>query len=98
MQLTTYAHYAIQFVAGGKRPHKMKLYVEFLRDMSKNVEKDLTEEMLEETKHKMIEMHDFILEKSMAGPFPAMPEEGKCKFCNFVTICDEGKHFTGTGV
>lgn len=46
----------------------------------------------------MIEMHDFILEKSMSGPFPAMPEDNKCRFCNFATICDEGKYFMETNI
>jgi len=90
MQLTTYAYYAIQSVGAGKRPHKMKAHVIFLQDMSKNFEKDITDEMLNETRSKMIEMHDFILEKSMSGPFPAMPKANKCKFCKFATICDEG--------
>lgn len=98
MQLTTYAYYAIQSVGGGKGPHKMRLHVIFLQDTSKNVEKDLTDEMLKETKSKMIEMHDFILEKSMSGPFPAAPEKRKCEFCNFATVCDEGKYFVGINV
>lgn len=94
-QLTTYAYYAINYIAKGSKPDRMKLYAIFLQDMSKNVEKYLTDEMLEDTKNRMFKMHDDILEKSMNGPFPTLPEERKCKFCNFATICDEGKYFLG---
>jgi hypothetical protein len=54
LQLTTYAHYAINYTAKGRKPNKIKLYVVFLQDPSKNVEKDLTDEMLEETKSKVM--------------------------------------------
>lgn len=93
MQLTSYALYAI--TARGGRPDRMKLYAVFLQTPSKSVEKYLTEEMLESAKNRMFKMHDDILEKSINGPFPALPEERKCKFCNFATICDEGKYFLG---
>ena len=93
MQLATYAFYAIYFVAKGKMPKRMKLYAVFLQDMSKNIEKYLTREMLKNTKSRIFEMHDNILKRSMSGPFPAFPEEKKCRFCNFATICDEGKYF-----
>jgi hypothetical protein len=51
--------------------------------------------MLIYTKSRMFEMHDYLLEKSKKGPFPAYPEERKCIFCNFATICDDGKYFLG---
>ena len=73
MQLTTYAFYTINYICHGNKPATMKLYAIYLQDMSKNVEKYLTEEMLHDTKRKMTAMHDDILEKSMNGPFPASP-------------------------
>ncbi len=92
LQLTTYAYYAIKRIAKGSRP-KMRLYAIFLQDMSKNVKKDLTEKMLQDAKDRMFRMHDDVLERSMNGPFPALPDERKCRFCNFATICEEGKYF-----
>jgi CRISPR/Cas system-associated exonuclease Cas4 (RecB family) len=87
MQLTTYAFYTINCVLNGRRSD-IRLHAVFLQDPSKNVNKDLTEEMLDHTKRWMFERHDLLLERSMNGPFSANPEERKCQFCNFVTICD----------
>jgi len=56
---------------------------------------EFTKKKMDELLWQIYKMHDDIIEKSMNGPFPTLPEERKCKFCNFATICDERKYFLG---
>lgn len=96
LQLGTYACYAIYAKAQGNKPWMMKLYAVFLQNPSNNIEWILTEEMHIDIKRKMIVMHDALLENTLKGPFPALPEKQKCRFCNYATVCDEGKDFLDT--
>ncbi len=50
----------------------------------------LVEKLAQETNLGKSEIARRLLERSMGGPSPAMPEKNKCKFCKFATICGEG--------
>lgn len=76
--------------------HDTVLHAVYLSENEKSFLFKITDEDFSNAYEDMMSYHDEMLEISLHGKFEASPEELRCAYCPYATICDDGRVYIST--